>query len=92
MIVLRWADRCWLAKLLLYDLKANAGQFCSTEIRVHIRFGSDKMLMYRDNLFYPSWAFALPITLLRLPYSFIESLVWSGLVYYVAGLDANPGR
>ena len=39
-----------------------------------------EFLICRDNLFYPSWAFALPVTLLRLPYSFIESLLFSGIV------------
>ena len=73
-------------------IHAHSGQTCSTEIQAHVNPGSDKFLLSRDNLFYPSWAFALPITLLRLPYSFLESFVWSGLVYYVAGLDANPGR
>ncbi len=32
----------------------------------------------RDNLFYPSWSFALPnIVLLQLPQATVESLVWS---------------
>lgn len=32
----------------------------------------------RDNLFYPSWAFALPnIVLLQLPQATVESLIWS---------------
>ncbi|KAK9861119.1 hypothetical protein WJX84_007257 [Apatococcus fuscideae] len=45
-----------------------------------------------DNLFFPSWAFALPITPLRLCYSFVKSFIFSGIVYNVTGLDSNPGR
>ncbi|KAK9857560.1 hypothetical protein WJX84_006546, partial [Apatococcus fuscideae] len=46
----------------------------------------------RDNLFFPAWSYALPMTLLRIPYSLVESFIFSGIVYYVAGFDANPGR
>ncbi|KAK9836509.1 hypothetical protein WJX74_001987 [Apatococcus lobatus] len=46
----------------------------------------------RDNLFFPTWAYALPVTVLRIPYSLVSSFLFSGLVYYVAGLDPNPGR
>jgi ABC-type multidrug transport system permease subunit len=40
----------------------------------------------RDNLFYPGWAFALPTTFLELPYAVIETVVWSGIIYYIVGL------
>ncbi|KAG6540832.1 hypothetical protein Mapa_017810 [Marchantia paleacea] len=46
----------------------------------------------RDNYFYPGWAFVAPNWFLRLPYSFIESLIWSVIVYYSVGLDPNAGR
>ncbi|PHU00219.1 hypothetical protein BC332_30006 [Capsicum chinense] len=36
----------------------------------------------RDSLFFPAWAFALPISLLRIPLSFVESLIWIILTYY----------
>ncbi|PHT31504.1 ABC transporter G family member 39 [Capsicum baccatum] len=36
----------------------------------------------RDSLFYPAWAFALPIWLLKIPLSFVESLIWITLTYY----------
>jgi ABC-2 type transporter len=41
----------------------------------------------RDNCFYPAWAYVFPTTLLRLPYSLIEALLWSSIVYYPVGLD-----
>lgn len=46
----------------------------------------------RDNYFYPGWAFVAPNWILRLPYSFIESLIWSVIVYYSVGLDPSAGR
>lgn len=46
----------------------------------------------RDNLFYPGWAFSFPSWIIRLPYSLAESLIWSGIVYYIVGLSPEPGR
>ena len=40
----------------------------------------------RDNLFYPTWAFVVPTSMLRLPYSLGEAIIWSGIVYYIVGL------
>lgn len=46
----------------------------------------------RASRFYPAWAFALPTSLLRIPYSFIMAGVSTCIVYYVMGFDPNPGR
>ncbi|CAI9097793.1 OLC1v1034285C1 [Oldenlandia corymbosa var. corymbosa] len=46
----------------------------------------------RDCLFYPAWAFGLPIALLRVPLSFMESAIWIILTYYPMGLAPAPGR
>ncbi|KAK9794008.1 hypothetical protein WJX73_008792 [Symbiochloris irregularis] len=46
----------------------------------------------RDNRFYSAWAFVLPVTLLRLPYSLLVAVVWSVLVYFSVNLDPSPGR
>lgn len=46
----------------------------------------------RDNLFYAAWAFALPTTLLRIPYSLLESFLWSIIVYWSVGLAPTAGR
>ena len=46
----------------------------------------------RDNLFYPAWAFALPTTLLRIPYSLLESFLWSIIVYWSVGLAPSAAR
>ncbi|KAK9122733.1 hypothetical protein Sjap_012335 [Stephania japonica] len=46
----------------------------------------------RDLLFYPSWAFALPICFLRIPISLIESVIWVALTYYTIGFAPAPNR
>ena len=38
------------------------------------------------------WAFAVPVTLLRLPYSFVESLIWSAMLYWIIGFAPDAGR
>ncbi|KAL0555361.1 hypothetical protein IC582_009305 [Cucumis melo] len=46
----------------------------------------------RDFLFYPAWAFSLPIFLLRIPLSFVESGIWTLLTYYTIGFAPAPSR
>lgn len=46
----------------------------------------------RDFLFYPAWAFGLPIFFLRIPISFIESAIWIILTYYPIGLAPSADR
>nr|GME17435.1 pleiotropic drug resistance protein 2-like [Ipomoea batatas] len=46
----------------------------------------------RDSLFYPAWAFALPIWLLRIPVSLIESGIWILLTYYTIGFAPAADR
>ncbi|XP_076930284.1 ABC transporter G family member 39-like [Bidens hawaiensis] len=40
---------------------------------------------HRDALLYPSWAFAIPIWVLKIPLSFMESGIWVILTYYTIG-------
>lgn len=46
----------------------------------------------RNFLFYPSWAYAIPSWILKIPISFTEAAVWVFLTYYVIGFDPNVGR
>ncbi|MQM15828.1 hypothetical protein Taro_048781 [Colocasia esculenta] len=46
----------------------------------------------RDNLFYPAWAFSIPNWILRIPYSIIESVAWTCVVYYTVGFAPAAGR
>ena len=46
----------------------------------------------RDFLFFPAWAFGLPIWLLRIPISFMESGIWIILTYYTIGFAPSPSR
>ncbi|KAB1202050.1 Pleiotropic drug resistance protein 3 [Morella rubra] len=42
--------------------------------------------------FYPAWAYAVPASLLKIPLSFVESLVWTCLTYYVIGYSPEAER
>ncbi|KAK1305958.1 putative pleiotropic drug resistance protein 7 [Acorus calamus] len=46
----------------------------------------------RDLRFYPSWAFAFPTWILKIPISFIECAVWIAMTYYVIGFDPSVER
>ncbi|TYH18983.1 hypothetical protein ES288_A05G316500v1 [Gossypium darwinii] len=46
----------------------------------------------RDFLFYPAWAFALPIWVLRIPLSLLESGIWILLTYYTIGFAPSASR
>ncbi|KAL5583156.1 hypothetical protein UlMin_015598 [Ulmus minor] len=46
----------------------------------------------RDALFYPAWAFALPIWFLRIPISLMESAIWIILTYYTIGFAPAASR
>ncbi|KAL6844555.1 hypothetical protein ACP4OV_026228, partial [Aristida adscensionis] len=46
----------------------------------------------RDNLFHPAWAFSIPNWILRIPYSVIEALVWSCVVYFTVGFAPTVDR
>ncbi|XP_019264835.1 PREDICTED: pleiotropic drug resistance protein 1-like isoform X2 [Nicotiana attenuata] len=46
----------------------------------------------RDLLFYPSWAYAIPSWILKIPVTFVEVGLWVFLTYYVIGFDPNPAR
>lgn len=46
----------------------------------------------RSFQFFPAWAFSLPTTLLRMPSSVVDSIVWSCIVYWLVGLAPEAGR
>ncbi|KAK7336924.1 hypothetical protein VNO77_17477 [Canavalia gladiata] len=46
----------------------------------------------RDYLFFPSWVYALPAWILKIPMTFVEVGVWVFLTYYVIGFDPCVGR
>ncbi|KAJ0020425.1 hypothetical protein Pint_32556 [Pistacia integerrima] len=45
----------------------------------------------RDNFFHPAWAWSYASWILRVPYSIIEAIVWSCVVYYTVGLAPEAG-
>ncbi|XP_074353091.1 pleiotropic drug resistance protein 2-like isoform X2 [Apium graveolens] len=46
----------------------------------------------RDSLFFPAWAFAIPICVLRIPISVMESFIWTILTYYTIGFAPDATR
>ncbi|XP_007016113.2 PREDICTED: ABC transporter G family member 31 [Theobroma cacao] len=46
----------------------------------------------RDNLFHPAWVWSVVSWILRVPYSVVESVVWSSVVYYSVGFAPAAGR
>ncbi|KAI3512643.1 hypothetical protein L1887_19961 [Cichorium endivia] len=46
----------------------------------------------RGFLFYPSWSYALPSWVIKIPVSFLEAGVWTIITYYVIGFDPNISR
>lgn len=46
----------------------------------------------RDNAFHPAWAWALASWILRVPYSVLEAVVWSCVVYYNVGFAPGLKR
>ena len=46
----------------------------------------------RSLAMFPAWAYCLPTTILRIPLSLVESLVWSCIVYWLTGLAPDAGR
>ncbi|CAI9281129.1 unnamed protein product [Lactuca saligna] len=46
----------------------------------------------RDLLFHPSWAFTIPAFLLRIPISMLESIIWSGILYFGVGMAPDASR
>lgn len=46
----------------------------------------------RDLLFFPSWAYALPTWILKIPVTLVECGMWTFLTYYVMGFDPNVSR
>ncbi|KAJ7981129.1 Pleiotropic drug resistance ABC transporter [Quillaja saponaria] len=46
----------------------------------------------RDFMFFPAWAFALPIWVLRIPISIVESAIWIILTYYTIGFAPAASR
>ncbi|WMV48222.1 hypothetical protein MTR67_041607 [Solanum verrucosum] len=46
----------------------------------------------RDLLFFPSWAYAIPSWILKIPVTLVEVGLWVILTYYVIGFDPNITR
>jgi hypothetical protein len=46
----------------------------------------------RDYLFFPAWTFGVATIMLKLPFSFLDSFLWTSVTYYVMGFAPAAGR
>ncbi|KAH7832973.1 hypothetical protein Vadar_001925 [Vaccinium darrowii] len=46
----------------------------------------------RDLHFYPAWSYVIPSTIVKVPLSLLEALIWTSLTYYVIGYSPEPQR
>ncbi|KAK8591240.1 hypothetical protein V6N13_031290 [Hibiscus sabdariffa] len=42
--------------------------------------------------FYPAWAYAIPAVIVKLPISFLQSLIWTSITYFVMGYTPEVSR
>ncbi|KAL8171785.1 hypothetical protein V2J09_023589 [Rumex salicifolius] len=46
----------------------------------------------RDLYLYPAWACTIPASIMKIPLSVVESIVWTSITYYVIGYSPEVGR
>ncbi|KAL5059925.1 hypothetical protein RYX36_031529 [Vicia faba] len=51
-------------------------------------------VVYKQKAFYlyPAWAYCLPAAILKIPFSVLDSLVWTSITYYVIGYSPEITR
>ena len=51
-------------------------------------------VVYKQKEFYlyPAWAYCLPASILKIPFSVIDSIVWTSVTYYVIGYSPEVVR
>ncbi|KAG6759849.1 hypothetical protein POTOM_036342 [Populus tomentosa] len=46
----------------------------------------------RSFYLYPAWAYSIPASILKIPFSMLDSLLWTGITYYVIGYSPEVTR
>ncbi|KAL9352179.1 hypothetical protein Peur_054859 [Populus x canadensis] len=46
----------------------------------------------RSFYLYPAWAYSIPASILKIPFSVLDSLLWTGITYYVIGYSPEVTR
>ncbi|KAE8662416.1 hypothetical protein F3Y22_tig00113337pilonHSYRG00028 [Hibiscus syriacus] len=46
----------------------------------------------RDLYFHPAWAYSISSTIVRIPFSFLDTLLWTSLIYFGVGYSPEPER
>ncbi|KAK9142055.1 hypothetical protein Syun_011455 [Stephania yunnanensis] len=75
-----------ISYIMLTNMFASSPEVGLTIIRLPVFY------KHRDLLFHPVWTFTLPNTLLKIPISMIDSVVFVAITYYSIGLAPEPSR
>ena len=56
--------------------------------------GSRLPILYkqRDLYFYPAWSYTVPAAILKIPFSFLDAVLWTALTYYAISYSPEPER
>ncbi|KAF9674338.1 hypothetical protein SADUNF_Sadunf10G0116900 [Salix dunnii] len=46
----------------------------------------------RSFYLYPAWAYSIPASILKIPFSMLDSILWTGITYYVIGYSPEVTR
>ena len=51
-------------------------------------------VVYKQQSFYlhPVWAYSIPASILKIPHSLLDALLWTGMTYYVIGYSPEAKR
>ena len=51
-------------------------------------------VVYKQKAFYlyPAWAYCLPASIIKIPFSFLDAIVWTSVTYYVIGYSPEISR
>ncbi|WJZ90548.1 hypothetical protein VitviT2T_009684 [Vitis vinifera] len=54
--------------------------------------GSRLPILYkqRDLYFYPAWSYTVPAAILKIPFSFLDAVLWTALTYYAISYSPEP--
>ncbi|KAK1319195.1 Pleiotropic drug resistance protein 3 [Acorus calamus] len=47
---------------------------------------------HRDFFFYPAWAYSIPASIISIPFSLVESSIWTAVTYYGIGYSPQAAR
>jgi hypothetical protein len=61
-------------------------ELCFTVTRLPVVYKQRSFYMY------PAWAYSIPASILKIPLSIVESILWTAMTYYVIGYSPEVER